>query len=325
MMNWQQLHQQSEQYKLQLLQLNKLKKQQQAIEKQIMYVHSKIEENEHQLKNARKQLNKMDQFSFINLFRTWTGKHSELLEQKLDVVASQELKLVEAQLIREDLQDDLVDTIHKINAINEPFIQKELEKLTNQKEIWLIQNAPKIAEQLNDLMEQQLLAKQLKKEIKEAIHAGKIAANAITLASQSLADAKSYSTWDTFFGGGIIITALKHGKLDESNASIHEAQIALQRFQNELLDIQNMSKKSIEIEVDGFVKFADYFFDDIFSAWSVHSKIATATDQLRRVQDDISNTLYELESKFAITKEKETEIEKHIQAILQTQDETLFF
>ncbi len=324
-MNWKQLQQQSEQFQLQLLQVNKRQKQQQAIEQQILHAERNIDSYERQLEEVRRQLNKMDQFSFVNLFRTWTGKQSELLEQKFDVAATKELKLIESQLMLEDLQHDLMTTLNKIKAMNVPYIQQQLEKIKSQKEIWLMQHAPKIAKRLNDLAEQKLFAKQLKTEILEAIDAGNKALHTLTAASRSLADAKSYSTWDTFFGGGLIVTALKHEKLDQSNTSIHKAQIALQRFQNELLDIQNMSKKSLEIEVDGFVKFADYFFDDIFSAWSVHSKIATAADQMRRVLDDISNTLYELETKLAYTSEREQEIEEQQQAILQTQDETLFF
>ena len=66
------------------------------------------------------------------------------------------------------------------------------------------------------------------------------------------------------FGGGLIATHLKHDALDESENYLHNAQIALQRFQNELLDVQDMSTKSLAVETDGFVKFADYFFDDIF-------------------------------------------------------------
>ncbi|MEO4052515.1 hypothetical protein AAFN87_03585 [Solibacillus sp. CAU 1738] len=324
-MNWQQLQQQHETLQLQLLSAEKLKKQQQALERQILHTESEIEKLTQQLNKTRQQLNKMEKFSFVNLFRNWTGKQSELLEEKLDVVATKELKLIETQLIREDLQDDLVDTMFKINAINEQYIQQELEKLTRQKEYWLMQHAPQVAKQLNALIEQELLVKQLKTEIHEAIDAGKQASITLTDAAKSLSDAKSFSTWDTFFGGGFIVTAMKHDKLDKSNAYIHQAQIALQRFQNELLDIQNMSQKSTTIEVDGFVKFADYFFDDIFSAWSVHSKIATATDQIRRVLDDISNTIFELKTKLALAVEKEQEIDDQKRAILKTEDPSLFF
>lgn len=66
------------------------------------------------------------------------------------------------------------------------------------------------------------------------------------------------------FGGGIIATHLKHDALNHSENYIHSAQIALQRFHNELLDVHVMSTKTLQIETDGFVKFADYFFDDLF-------------------------------------------------------------
>ena len=61
------------------------------------------------------------------------------------------------------------------------------------------------------------------------------------------------------FGGGLIATHLKHDALDQSENYLHSAQIALQRFHNELLDVQEMSTKSLHVETDGFVKFADYF------------------------------------------------------------------
>ncbi len=53
-----------------------------------------------------------------------------------------------------------------------------------------------------------------------------------------------------FFGGGLIATHLKHDALDKTESYLHNAQIALQRFQNELLDVQDMATKSLHIETD---------------------------------------------------------------------------
>ncbi|MEK4229867.1 hypothetical protein [Solibacillus sp. FSL H8-0538] len=324
-MNWVQLQEASESIKLQLLTIEKLKKQQETIERQVRHTDHEIEDFNVQLSEARKQLHKLEKFSFINLFRTWSGKHDELLEERLDLIAIKELKLIEAQLTKEDLQDDLVDTIQKINAINEGHAKQQLATLENKKQFWLMANAPNVANQLTNIIEQELLVKQLIIEINEAIEAGKTAVNALTTAARSLNSASSYSTWDTFFGGGFIVTALKHDKLDQSNAYIHKAQIALQRFQNELLDIQEMKQNAVEVEVDGFVKFADYFFDDIFSAWSVHSKIATSNNQISRVIDDVSNTLFDLNSKLALAIEQQAKILNDKQGILAIEDESLFF
>ena len=294
--------------KMQIRVLEKLRKQQATIESQIKHTEADIEKYEQDLKNARKKLNKLEGFSFVNLFRTWTGKQQELLEERMDVIATKELKLIEAQLMHEDLKDDLVDTIYKINAINEPYLVDQIKQLENKIQIYYMANNPAIAAKLDENTEQQYLVQRLLTEIHEAIAAGKEAKHKLGEAAQALHTAKDYSTWDTFLGGGFIATALKHEKLDKSNSYLHSAQIALQRFQNELLDIQEMKHGTLEIDTDGFVKFADYFFDDIFSEWSIHSKISTAMDQITRVLDDVSNTLLELDRKLAVAEQKKVEL-----------------
>lgn len=300
--------QQLQQCKMQILALEKLKKQKQLLEKQIQHVEVDIEKYEEDLKSARKKLNKLEGFSFVNVFRTWTGKQRELLEERMDVIATKELKLIETQLMHEDLKDDLVDTIYKINAINEPYLIDQIKQLENKIQLYYMANDPAIAAKLNENVEQQYLVQQLLTEIHEAITAGKEAKHKLEEAAQALHKAKDYSTWDTFLGGGLIATALKHDELDKSNSYLHSAQIALQRFQNELLDIQEMKHGTLEIDTDGFVKFADYFFDDIFSEWSIHSKILTAMDQITRVLDDVSNTLLELDQKLAVAEQKKVEL-----------------
>ena len=76
---------------------------------------------------------------------------------------------------------------------------------------------------------------------------------------------------------------------------------------------------------DGFVKFTDYFFDNIFTDWSIHSKISTSLNQISRVQDDVSNTLNELEQKLKLTMQKEAEILRQKEEILGADGQALFF
>ncbi|MBD8033411.1 MULTISPECIES: hypothetical protein [Solibacillus] len=324
-MEWQQLHQLSEEYQLQLLEAKKLHKKIENVEKLLSHAKREIDRHQLDLQNARQQLNKLDNFSFINLFRGWSGKKDELIEQNLDRVAVNELKLTEAQLSYEDLQDDHVDLIHKLNAINESYVGQQLKQINDQKQQWLQQHAAHIAAELTSITDQELLCRQLVKEIKEAIDAGNHALNKLTDAGYALNDAKSYSTWDTFLGGGFMATMMKHDKLKESNNYLHGAQIALQRFQNELLDVKEIRQDALIIDTDGFVMFTDYFFDNIFTDWSIHSKITTSMNQISRVQDDVANTITELEQKFNIATRKETELIKQKQAILNADDLSLFF
>ncbi|ATP39955.1 hypothetical protein CSE16_07770 [Solibacillus sp. R5-41] len=314
-MEWEQLQQQAENYRLQLLNVDKWKKQHTTLEKLIQHANRELKHYESELIAAKKELQKLEKTSILNLFREWSGKKDELIEQRLDVVAVSELKFIEAQLTHEDLKDDLVDLVHKINAVNESYVAQELQKLERKRELWLMQHAPHVAEKLTKLLEDELLLKQLVIEIHEAIDAGKNAIRTLTDAAHSLKSASSYSTWDTYFGGGFIATALKHDKLDESNSKIHNAQISLQRFHNELLDVQQMKQDTLNIDTDGLVKFADYFFDDIFSAWSIHSKISTSMNQISRVQDDVNNTLQQLQMKLDVSLEKKQEIMTQKQVI----------
>lgn len=324
-MGWQQLQQQSEQYHIQLLEAEKLNKKIESLEQQILHAEQDVEQYQQDLQKTRQQLNKLEEFSFVNLFRGWSGKKDELIEQNMDQVAVTELKLVEAQLTFKDLQEDRVELVQQLSTINVSTIREELKKIEDEKQVWLMVNAPGAAKELTGIIEQELLCKQLKIEIHEAIDAGKQAFNKLTDAGTKLQDAKSYSTWDTFLGGGFIATALKHDKLEETNSYLHEAQMALQRFQNELLDIKEMRQSTLEVHTDGFVMFTDYFFDNIFTDWSVHSKITTAIDQLLRVQDDVANTLRDLKQKLSITIEKEHALQEEKQSILNADDQSLFF
>ncbi|MBD8036957.1 hypothetical protein H9635_09390 [Solibacillus sp. A46] len=324
-MEWQQLHQLSEEYQLQLLEADKLHKKNENVEKLLSHAKREIDRHQLDLQNARQQLNKLENFSFINLFRGWSGKKDQLMEQNLDRVAVIELKLTEAQLTYEDLQDDRVDLIHKLNAINESYVGQQLNQINDQKQQWLQKHAAHIAAELTAIIDQELLCRQLIKEIKEAIEAGKHALTKLTDAGYALNDAKSYSTWDTFLGGGFMATMMKHDKLKESNNYLHGAQIALQRFQNELLDVKEIRQDALLIDTDGFVMFTDYFFDNIFTDWSIHSKITTSMNQISRVQDDVANTISELEQKLDIASRKEAALIKQKEAILNADDLSLFF
>lgn len=204
-------------------------------------------------------------------------------------------------------------------------MEQELQKLHYEKQQWLAENAPQFAEKLTIIAEQQTLCKQLTKEIQEAIDAGNTALSALTDAGYALHEADSYSTWDTFLGGGFIATAMKHEKLETTNSYIHTAQMALQRFSNELLDVKDMRNDTIEIGMDGFVKFTDFFFDNLFTDWSIHSKIITAMNQISRVQNDVANTLRELHQKLTVTLKKEAELFSEREAILNSDESALFF
>ncbi|MFJ7951847.1 hypothetical protein ACIQZG_10005 [Lysinibacillus sp. NPDC096418] len=316
-MEWRQLQKNQEEIHTQIRNYERLSEQKTLIEGQIEHARQDITYNTTVLNKIRLKLDKLEGFSFMNMVRTWTGQQDELRAEKIDKAAVLELKINEAKKINQDLRNDLEQVTKKLTQINLPQLQEELSQLKVKKKVYLQLHNPVEAQKLEHLVDEEILTKQLMKEINEAHDAGEVALSALGQAAASLHSAGSYSTWDTFFGGGLLATHLKHDSLDKSESYLHNAQIALQRFQNELLDVQNMYTQSLHVETDGFVKFADYFFDDIFSAWSVHSKISTAREQVSRVQDDVHNTLRRLQEKQIKAKEYIEELKQEQTVILE--------
>lgn len=311
-MEWIKLQKNQEEIHTQIRNYERLSEQKTLIEGQIEHARQDITYNTTVLNKIRLRLDKLEGFSFMNMVRTWTGQQDELRAEKIDKAAVLELKINEAKKINQDLRNDLEQVTKKLTQINHLQLQEELSQLKVKKKRYLQLHSPVEAKRLEQLVDEEILTKQLMKEINEAHDAGEVALSALGQAAASLHSAGSYSTWDTFFGGGLLATHLKHDSLDKSESYLHNAQIALQRFQNELLDVQNMHTQSLHVETDGFVKFADYFFDDIFSAWSVHSKISTAREQVSRVQDDVHNTLRRLQ-------EKQIKAKEYLEALKQEQ------
>ncbi|MGE8005516.1 hypothetical protein [Lysinibacillus sp. NPDC093216] len=319
-MEWKQLQKEQEMIHAQLRTASRLSEQKDLIERQIERAQQEIYKHSKALNQIRLKLDKLEGFSFMNMIRTWTGQQDELRTEKIDEAAILELKINEAKKMELDLTDDLRQINTKLTQINEQELQEALRQLNAKKKGYFQIHEPEQAKRLEQLAHEEMLTKQLIIEIKEAEEAGEAALTKLGQAAESLHSASGYSAWDTFFGGGLIATHLKHDALDESENYLHNAQIALQRFQNELLDVQDMSTKSLAVETDGFVKFADYFFDDIFSAWSVHSKISTAREQVSRVQDDVHNTILRLQNKHNKADDYLQSLHKEKEAIFQNVD-----
>jgi len=316
-MEWKQLQNEQEIIHAQLRNVSRLNEQKRLIENQLERAKQDIYKHSIALNHIRTKLDKLEGFSFMNMIRTWTGQQDELRAEKIDKAAVLELKINEAKKMQEDLTIDLAQAESKLTQINEQHLQVALNRLNAKKKGYLQIHEPEQAKKLEQLAHEEIVTKQLIIELKEAEEAGENALTKLGQAAASLHSANGFSTWDTFLGGGLIATHLKHDALNQSENYLHDAQIALQRFHNELLDIHDLSTKSLHVETDGFVKFADYFFDDIFSAWSVHSKISTAREQVSRVQDDVHNTIWRLQDKHHKAVEHLQLLEREKEAIFQ--------
>ena len=128
-------------------------------------------------------------------------------------------------------------------------------------------------------------------EIWEAVQAGNNALDSVSCIQNSLSSAEGWGTWD-LVGGGLFSDLAKHSHLDEAQDQLTQLQVDLRRFRTELVDV-NVSA-DFQIRIDGFLRFADYFFDGLFADWAVLDRIHDAQQQVDDVGAQIQQVLEEL-------------------------------
>ena len=131
-----------------------------------------------------------------------------------------------------------------------------------------------------------------RREVGEAISAGRTAESALSAVLNSLDSAEDWGTWD-MLGGGLLTTMAKHGHLDDAQAGIGWAQQCLSRFRTELADVRDMELP--QVQVGEFATLADYFFDGLFVDWYIQSRINDAQRGVEAVDSRVCEVLNRLQ------------------------------
>lgn len=121
---------------------------------------------------------------------------------------------------------------------------------------------------------QELARRTQLRELEEAIVAADRARSALERAANELGSADSWSTYDTFFDGGVLSSAMKHDRLDSAARFIHDAQQTTAALSRELADVDLPPVQMPHI--DGFTRGVDIWFDNLFTDLAVRGKIKDA-------------------------------------------------
>ena len=152
------------------------------------------------------------------------------------------------------------------------------------------------------------------KELVEAIAAGSDALNTINAILDELGDAEGWATFD-LFGGGLISDLAKHGHLDSAQHNVALLQSQLRRFRTELADVGSAAD-GMQVSIDGFMRFADYFFDGFFVDWMVLDRIQQSTEQVQNAYARIHSVLDWLNKQLAQANAKADELRARADAVV---------
>lgn len=125
----------------------------------------------------------------------------------------------------------------------------------------------------------------------EAICAGERVKQSLVDARTELDKAKGWGIAD-MVTRGFTATLVKRNKMRAASASIEEAKNRLCDFNKELADLEAFA--DIDLSLNDFWGFADWFFDDIYSDWKMQNRINDARDQVDRAIKKVDSIIAEL-------------------------------
>lgn len=167
----------------------------------------------------------------------------------------------------------------------------DYEALIEKKEKLILESKDKYSNEILSLMEEAADLNSDITEIIEAINAGSTVLGSLESAKESLSEAEGWGTLD-IFGGGFISSSAKHSNIDEAVEYINAAMSNLNRFKRELKDV-NLDI-NITIDIDSFDRFADLFFDNIFTDMSVQDKIESSLENVASSIDRVKEVMEKL-------------------------------
>lgn len=131
-------------------------------------------------------------------------------------------------------------------------------------------------------------------EIKEAQAACSAAIGSLRVALDRIGSARSWGTYDTWFGGGFFSSLIKHDRIDDAEQAMHQVDAALDRLRRELADVGVDGAAVGDVGVSALARSLDVWFDNFFTDVGVQSRLKDADQRLSEVGGllvDVSDAL----------------------------------
>ena len=238
----------------------------------------------------QEDVDKLEGRSLASYFYNVIGKKDEKLDKEREEAYAARVKLDAAERELTAVKNEMATVRARLGELSgcENAYSRALE--SRREEIKTL-STPE-AEELLRLEEEIAHLDSQQKEIDEAILAGNAAFAIAEKILSELDSADGWNTWDMFGGGGLITHMAKHGHLDDAQDLVETLQDKLRSFKTELADVSIHA--DMQVNIDGFLRFADYFFDGLFADWAVADRISESMGAVQKTRNQIGHLVDKL-------------------------------
>lgn len=268
----------------------------------------KVAELEQTKMDEQEDVERLEGGSLAAFFYSVVGKMDEKLDKERQEAYMASVKFDAAVRQLETVEYEIEKNEKELEELQ--GCEERYEQLLKEKLEILKSASGSVATEILQLEESILHINNQKREIEEAVSAGDQALKVAKDVQSSLRSADGWSTFD-ILGGGWIASMAKHEHLDEAQHKVELLQIKLRKFRTELADVKISA--DMKVSIDGFTRFADFFFDGLFMDWMVADQISQSQKQVALTTLQIEEAIERLE-KLQVKAEKDKE---HLQKQLE--------
>ena len=262
--------------------LNDLTKMQKDLREEVAYLEDKVW-------NEQKDVDRLEDSSLTSTLYDMLGRKKEKLDKEK----------LEVEKVREDYLNacnELDNVNSKINNLKKQLIEfqdceSEYQKLKAEKLAAIRSNGSKEAEALRIAERHLADLKNQKQQINEALAEGEKVLKIVSDIKSYLNNAATMGVFD-MFSDSFFVDLMKHSQLDKAQELMDQLQHQLKIFACELNDIT--IDNNIQISIDGFGRFADYWFDNFFTDYMVMQHIQDSKVKIENLEQQIKQIMSNL-------------------------------
>jgi hypothetical protein len=231
----------------------------------------------------------VEKLEHLSLTRVLTALHGS----REDTLAREKAKEDAARYQVTQAQQRLDATRAELSSLQERQAQlagapQEYADALAAKEQYLTQSADPRGARLLALAEQRGRLTAELNELQRASHDADAAVQALTDVQDRLGTAANWSTFDTYLDHGMVANAIKHDRIDQAAQAARAADERLAGLRSDLADLSTSEPTAPKLEISSGFKFADIFFNNIFTDLAVGQQIRNAQDSADQSLQQVS-------------------------------------
>ncbi|KRF36828.1 hypothetical protein [Nocardioides sp. Soil805] len=234
-------------------------------------------------------VDRLESMSMTRILAGLRGSRDTDLDRERSEAQAAQYAAAEAEARRQSADREVTDLVARINALGDLDARREELLSAREAEVAADPATTTVAGRVTELATAVGTREAELAQLDEAAVAAQHALGALREADRHLGSAGSWSTYDTFFGGGMVTDMVKYDRLDKAGQVIRQADSALGHLATELADVGLHAVGGIQ--VDQMTQFFDVWFDNIFSDWAVRDRIRQASDRVRSATAGVGETL----------------------------------